>query len=73
MVLVTSWFQISSLHNCETANFCCFKLTVCGKVLQHSWETNALPSPHTHTLYTAQCLSEHYYYRQKCVESRVWE
>lgn len=51
MVLVTSWFQISSLHNCEKANFCCFKLTVCGNVLQHSWETNALPLTHIHTHY----------------------
>ena len=26
-VLLTLWFQISSLQNCERINFCCFKLS----------------------------------------------
>lgn len=43
MALLTTWFQNSSLRNCEMINFCCFKPPT---LFQHPWEFTVIILPH---------------------------
>ena len=80
LTLRRPWFQTSDLQNCETVNFCCFKLpslwwfVLAALGNEYTWQTSALVGPDLCLKFCAQLsLSRALWWPMSFQQTCAWE